>query len=180
MVGLEYQGGADTPPWNVIFADVASGGEMYFEKKRLPALPWTEADPINWDEESTMLWSRHIRSTMDEWGRVRESAVDTAVQFRTLVRQGATIVSNVFVREPHSDSTLMWSIPALMFEQRVRRAMQAPTAEIDSPIARLYEGATTLVQSVCNTLPDLERLGNRLRAYELSLPQEVSPSTSPF
>ncbi|KAG8727258.1 hypothetical protein FRC10_006275, partial [Ceratobasidium sp. 414] len=171
----QWQGGDDEPDWDKIAHDINEGRFQYIEEKRLPTafLPFTH--PHTWGEAVTWSWSKHLRNTMDVWGRVLRSKSDSAMQFRLIddVAEGEdVIVCDKFVDDIHPESQLAWPTPALLFEKRVRRAMQAPAPIGLERAAFLYDNAAALITEVEVHVGGIASLCDKLREYEASMPLE--------
>ncbi|KAG8706762.1 hypothetical protein FRC08_000872 [Ceratobasidium sp. 394] len=166
-----WQGGEQEPDWDKITVDINNGRFQYMEQKCLPAafLPFTH--PKTWGEAMTWSWSRHIRSTMDEWGRVLRSKGETAMQFQLIddiPDDEEPIIYKTFVDEVHPSSELLWNTPALLFEKRVQ--MKSPFPVASEQAALLYDNATPLIQEAEACVPGITSLRDKLRVYEASMP----------
>ncbi|KAG8709240.1 hypothetical protein FRC08_018443, partial [Ceratobasidium sp. 394] len=80
----QWQGGNSKPDWDKMVWDVGNGLFERIDMKRLPQPLLLDSPPEKWGEATTLAWSKHIRSTMDKWGRVLRSKGDTAFQFRKI------------------------------------------------------------------------------------------------
>ncbi|KAG8700018.1 hypothetical protein FRC08_004968 [Ceratobasidium sp. 394] len=176
-----WEGAYDNLEWAVIVTDINEGNFKYFEKHRLPAEYAREKDrrkfmePAEWDEETTVIWSNHIRSAMDVWGRVMISQINRALQFRQVDQQYESKIYETFLLEPPQCCDLDWQTPALLFEKRVKRAMAATPARVGQERANtLYKSADRLVAEVGDRVRGLASLLVKLREYESFVPAEVA------
>ncbi|KAG9083663.1 hypothetical protein FS749_005850 [Ceratobasidium sp. UAMH 11750] len=171
-----WQGGSESPNWNLIAEDINEGRFEYIEKSRLPNpfLPFQHIDL--WDEETTRAWSTHIRSTMDSWGRVILEKQRGAVQFRKIddIRGQPSLIYAEFCRVPPPLSSLDWLLSSMRFEKRVRQAI----GELARPTAHdLYGHTAPLIELVLPVLPSICELEQALREYEGSNPPEAEPAS---
>ncbi|KAG8715480.1 hypothetical protein FRC08_010531 [Ceratobasidium sp. 394] len=160
----KWQGGRQWPNWRAIVEDINEGRFEYFDKRRLPAafLPLAEID--DWDEATTRLWSKHIRSTADGLGRVLPDKRDVALQFRKIDdREEQNVVHKEFCALGDMDGTLDWPLESLLFEKRIRQAAdhQGPRRTID-----LYDLAIPLCSEVASSVTNIGELREQLKEYE--------------
>ncbi|KAG9082646.1 hypothetical protein FRC06_004909 [Ceratobasidium sp. 370] len=176
-----WQGGDDGPDWEKIVDDIEERRFVYMDETRMPESYRPFRHPLDWDEATTRVWSKHIRSTMDEWGRVLRSKAETAVQFRMvddIPNDEGPIICEHFVDSIHPKSQLEWATPALLFEKRVKRAMTTPNPVGEERARLLYDEALGLVTEVDESVPGVLTLREMLRTYEANLPPEGEPISS--
>ncbi|KAG9078581.1 hypothetical protein FRC06_008300 [Ceratobasidium sp. 370] len=159
-----WQGGRRSPNWAAIVEDINEGRFGYFEKQRLPAafLPLVDID--HWDEATTRLWSKHIRSAMDGVGRVLPDKRDTAIQFRKIDdRENGDIIHRDFCADADIGGSLDWPLESLLFERRIRRCTEDRHSHRS---VGLYDFATPLLSRLASSVADLDELRKRLNDYE--------------
>ncbi|KAG9092455.1 hypothetical protein FRC06_011914, partial [Ceratobasidium sp. 370] len=167
-----WQGGDDVPDWEKIIEDVEDRWFCYMDEKRMLESYRPFYHPREWDEVTTRVWSKHIRSTMDEWGRVLRSKAKNVVQFRMVddvPEDEGTIVCKDFVDTIHPKSPLEWSTLALLFEKRVKRAMTTPNLMGEERAGALYNNALDVVTEVDECVSRVLLLREMLRTYEANL-----------
>ncbi|KAG8714465.1 hypothetical protein FRC08_011892 [Ceratobasidium sp. 394] len=179
----KWQGGEESPNWEAIVEDIRNGHFQYVEAKRLPK-EYTESGkapaictPESWNMPMTGVWSGHVRSTMDIWGRVSPTKTGAAFQFRKIDdrEDEDDIIHDTFMLAAHPDSDLDWPLTSLLFERRIRRAMATPSAAGKARAAALYNQGGDLFARAVENVPNLEVLRDRLCDYERQLPPEAEP-----
>ncbi|KAG8709126.1 hypothetical protein FRC08_018530 [Ceratobasidium sp. 394] len=167
-----WQGGDQEPDWEAVVQDLNKGRFEYIEKARLPESFNEFTKPGDWDEATTRVWSQHIRGTMDEWGRVLKSADKTAFQYRKIddvPKDEEVIICEEFVDTIHPKSLLEWTTPALLFEKRVKQAMNTPAPVAEERASALYDLGADLIHEVDKSVPGVAGLCAMLREYEASV-----------
>ncbi|KAG8698108.1 hypothetical protein FRC08_006132, partial [Ceratobasidium sp. 394] len=169
----QWQGGVGEPNWEKIVHDYNGRHFVYIEEKRMPVIQ-VLVGPASWDRTWTEMWTRHIRATMDEWGRVSRAKLDTAFQFRFIdkIEGQGQVTYDKFADTIHPALRLRWHPPALSFERRVKRVMQAPAPSGPNRASDMYDHAQEIVERVRTLVPGIDELWRKVRAYEGKMPPQ--------
>ncbi|KAG8730251.1 hypothetical protein FRC10_002951 [Ceratobasidium sp. 414] len=162
-----WQGGYEDLQWVVLVKDVNAGNFEYFDKDRLPVEYVKGKDRrklmelVEWDEETTVIWSSFVHSTMDIWGQVPLSQTSTALQFRWVNLQ----------REPKTYETFLLEPPAC-----VKRTMGAtPAREGEVRASALYDHMVQSVAEIGEQVCGLDSLLRKLHKYESLVSADFLP-----
>ncbi|KAG9094133.1 hypothetical protein FS749_013059 [Ceratobasidium sp. UAMH 11750] len=177
-----WQGGNDGPNWYLIQTDVNAQKYEMIEKVRLPVAHIPFVVPDDWNENITRNWSKHLRSSTNDFGCVMKSHTDTAFQFRSIIDEDEKPYRfDVDFREECFDpDQIEYGIPALMYVERVEGERQAVSASANNCAAQLYpEVASRYVHQAVQYVPVMEVLWSALREYEArNPPQAPVPSSA--
>ncbi|KAG8689819.1 hypothetical protein FRC08_010767 [Ceratobasidium sp. 394] len=168
-----WQGGAFRPHWGRIKADLDSKTYATIDRHRLPPVHAPFVLPADWDENTTRTWSRYIRSTMDQFGRVKPELAESSFQFRTVYDKDGDVMSTdtAFRVECGHDRDFEYFIPSYMYAKRVGQTIATTPATISDRANALYPANfTVMVQEAASLLPELKEIWDTVRLYESKNP----------
>ncbi|KAG9126223.1 hypothetical protein FRC07_004378 [Ceratobasidium sp. 392] len=183
-----WQGGEVEPDWRMIQKDINEAEYRFIDRLRLPAKHKPFFRPDQWNEDRTWVWSKHLRSSMDEHGCVDEAYIRTAFQFRAILDEKNEIFRYelTFRTKWQDESKVDYGMAALMYAERVAKEKASREESIRSYMALLFPDVTAeRVAQASKLLPIMQALYKKLRVYEsrnppkAPLPSSASLATWP-
>ncbi|KAG8732894.1 hypothetical protein FRC10_000538, partial [Ceratobasidium sp. 414] len=172
-----WQGGSVGPNWDRIKEDIDGMKYETIDRHRLPVEHTPLKRPNDWDEHTTRIWSRHIRSTMNQFGCVNPDRTESAFQFRALYHADGKLAFEdiTFRTKCFERTTLRYYSPSFMYSKRVLRTTPE-TGEVDKARANdIYPPQfIARVQEAAALVPEIMDLWESLRRYESRNPPQAA------